>query len=225
MIGIIGAMDIEIDHIKSNMTDVLNEKISNMDFYIGKINGKDVVLAKSFEGKVNSAMCTQTMILKYNPSYIINVGVAGAISDKLNIFDIVLAKNAVEFDFDTVVLGYELGYVFGVDKVYMECSDRANSIIKKIAEKENKVYIGNIASSDKFITEESDKKMLRRKFEDVIAVDMESASIAHVCLLNKVEFCSLRIISDGGSDVEFREFVNIAVEKLDKIMFDIVENV
>lgn len=225
MIGIIGAMDIEIDHIKAKMTDISNEKISTMDFYIGKINGKDVVLAKSFEGKVNSAMCAQTMILKYHPDVVINVGVAGAISSKLSIFDIVLAKNAVEFDFDTVALGYELGYVFGVDKVYMECSEKINSIAQKISEKENKVFIGNIASSDKFITEEVDKGMLKREFEDIIAVDMESASIAHVCLLNKVEFCALRAISDSGSDTEFREFVEIAIQKLDKIIFELLENI
>ena len=83
LIGIIGAMDIEIEGILASMTDVSSQKISQVTFYKGKISDKSVVVAKCGIGKVFAAMCAQAMILNYNPSVIINTGVAGTLSKQL----------------------------------------------------------------------------------------------------------------------------------------------
>lgn len=222
MIGIIGAMDEEIEKLKDQINNLEVTQISNINFYKGEINGIEIVLAKCYEGKVNSAICTQTMILKYNPKLILNVGVAGGISDKLNIGGIAISASTIEFDSDTTTLGYELGYIFGLNKVYMESSSRINKIIYEFLEEKENVVLGVIASSDKFISNEKDIEVLKEEFDNVVAVDMESASICHVCNLNDVEFCAIRAISDSGDAVEFRDFLNVAIEKLNTIIVDIL---
>ena len=60
-IGIIGAMDIEVDALKEQMLDVTRVNKASMEFYQGKLNGKDVVVVRSGIGKVNAAVCTQIL--------------------------------------------------------------------------------------------------------------------------------------------------------------------
>ena len=79
MTGLIGAMDAEVDEILAGMTEDRSETVSGITYHIGRIGGKDCVVAKCGVGKVAAAVCAQTMILKYAPSAVINVGIAGGI--------------------------------------------------------------------------------------------------------------------------------------------------
>ena len=81
MIGIIGAMEIEVAGITAALTDHKTERLCGVTFHTGKLNGTDVVAAKCGVGKVNAAMCTAAMILSYAPSVVINTGVAGGIGE------------------------------------------------------------------------------------------------------------------------------------------------
>ncbi|MEG0872812.1 MAG: hypothetical protein RSE00_02380 [Clostridia bacterium] len=100
--------------------------------------------------------------------------------------------------------------------MYLECDANIGKMLYSIASKKNKTYIGCIASSDKFVVDKETINMLK-KF-DAIAIDMESASISHTCALNNIPFCSIRAISDTGSDLEFRKFLKEAINKLDDII-------
>ena len=51
MLGIIGAMDEEVDQIKEKMTDVTVTSVAGMDFYQGKLGGKDAVVVRSGIGR------------------------------------------------------------------------------------------------------------------------------------------------------------------------------
>ena len=84
MIGIIGAMQVEVEHIKAVMTDVETKTISGIEFCRGKISGKDTVAAKCGIGKVFASVCAEAMILRYNPDVIVNIGVAGTLTNELN---------------------------------------------------------------------------------------------------------------------------------------------
>ncbi len=225
MIGIIGAMELEIEAIKNMLHNVKLEKIADICYYLGILDGVEVVVAKSYEGKVNSAICAHTMILKYNPEVILNVGVAGSISNELSIGDIALSEVTVEFDFDTTSLGYDLGYIFGLNTVYMKCDENICNLIYDSIKKYENTKIGCIASSDKFISDEKDKQILKEKFENVIAVDMESASICHVCNVNNVRFCAIRVISDTASNIEFREFAKLAATKIESIIKEVIKKI
>lgn len=222
-LGIIGAMEEEITKLKEVMDIEKEVKISDFIFFVGKIYEKDVVLVQSNEGKVNSAICTQTLILNFDIDKVINVGVAGALSDKLNIGGIAISNSTVEYDQDTTALGYELGYTFGINKVYVECDNKMAKDIYNIANKDFNTCVGTILSSDKFVSDNNLKIFLKEKFENAVAVDMETASINHVCKINNIPFCAIRAISDTTKAVEYREFVNIAVENLYKVVTNYIK--
>ncbi|MEG1705266.1 MAG: 5'-methylthioadenosine/adenosylhomocysteine nucleosidase [Clostridia bacterium] len=216
-IGIIGAMQIEIDKLLSLMTNVDKKIICNICYYMGNINNSNVIICRCDEGKVNAAICTQTLIMSFDIKYIINVGVAGSLDNNLNIFDLVIAKNTVQHDYDITALGYEKGLVLGINKVYIPCDESLSKNMYLIAKQIGKAMYGTIASGDVFVTDENLKNSLKEKF-NCIAVDMESAVIAHVCLFNNIPYICMRVISDTGSKIEFREFLNESVSKITDVI-------
>ena len=111
MIGIIGAMEIEVAGITAALTDHKTETLCGVTFHTGKLNGTDVVAAKCGVGKVNAAMCTAAMILSYAPSVVINTGVAGGIGEGVKIGNMVVASHTVQYDYDTTAIGEPKGFV------------------------------------------------------------------------------------------------------------------
>ena len=98
MIGIIGAMDEEVAMLKEKLTEVQVETKAAMDFYKGKLEGKDVVVVRSGIGKVNAAMCAQILADVYHADHVINTGIAGSLKAEINIGDIVLSTDALQHD-------------------------------------------------------------------------------------------------------------------------------
>ena len=92
MIGIIGAMDMEVNGLKERMQNTEVETIGTIDFYKGTIQGIPCVVARSGVGKVNAAICAQIMALVYRPKAIINTGVAGGIGKGVSVGDVVVSR-------------------------------------------------------------------------------------------------------------------------------------
>ena len=222
MIGIIGAMDSETQGLKNLVCNKKTKVISGIEFVCGNIGDKEVVCAKCNPGKVNSALCAQAMILEYSPEVIINSGVAGSLSDGLGIYDVAIAKNCVQHDFDTSPLGSPVGMIDGLDKIYFDCDDHTVETLKKVCENE-KHMIGTIASGDTFVSGKEAKDKIIKNF-GAIACEMEGASIAHVCYVNDVKFGILRVISDGGDEVDFGTFVKETSKKSINIMLEFIKS-
>ena len=226
-IGIIGAMDIEVQALKEMMDNPQVEKISSVEFYGGKIMNIDTVVAVAGVGKANAAVCAQTMILKYAPDYIINTGVAGGLSPELEIGDIAVADKVCEHDMDTSPVGDELGFITGINKVYMECD---KDIVKLMYDAANavddiKAISGTVASGDQFIASDAQRNFIKENF-NAIAAEMEGASIGHVCTMNGVKFGVLRAISDGANSdsvVDFPTFTKMAVKNTVEIIKNMFE--
>lgn len=224
MIGIICAMEIELQKIKSSMKNIQTEEISSIKFHSGKFIRKDCVVAISGVGKVNAAACAQAMILKYNPDFIINVGVAGGLLENMQVYDIAISKNAVQSDVDTSVLGDPKGFISTIEIINLPCSQNlANLILNKKCKDSTTIHYGTIASSDKFIADKKELQKIRENF-DAIACDMETGSIAQVCYLNSTEFLAVRVISDNinneNSHLDYEKFKKIAADK----GFEIIKN-
>ena len=218
MIGIIGAMELEIEKLISDLENKKIEKIDFLEFYTGILYSKEVVIVKSNEGKVNSAVATQLLISNFDISYILNVGVAGALDENLKIYDVAISKDTVEFDQDVTALGYKKGYTFGLELIYVDAYTKVAEQISKTCDRLSfRSKIGTIISSDKFIVDEKEKSILKSEF-NAIAVDMESASINHVAKLNNIPFVAIRVISDSGNNVEYVKFANKAVDNISKII-------
>ena len=131
MVGIIGAMHIEVETIKALMENKTVEKISGVEYVKGTLHGKEIVAAVCGIGKVAAAMCTQTMILKYSPDCIINTGVGGSLSTKLAIGDIAVAESLVQHDMDTSPLGDPIGLISGINIVNIPADE---SVINLLSE-------------------------------------------------------------------------------------------
>jgi len=221
-IGIIGAMSVEVEMLKDMMENVKVEKISQIDFYCGNLFGNDVIVAVSGVGKVNSAICTQTMILKYSPAAIINTGVAGGISNEISIGDLVIATAVVQHDMDSSPLGDPKGLISGINMIDIPCANYLVELLKKASEsiENTNVFTGIIATGDQFINSNEEAHRISDEFS-AIATEMEGGSIGHVCYVNGVDFCVVRSISDGGdnlSNMDFVEFLDLAVKKSIELM-------
>lgn len=225
MIGIIGAMDIEIERITSAMKNVSVQKIGGVTYTEGDLGGKRVVAAVCGIGKVFAAICAQTMILKYNVEKIINTGVAGSLSEKLSILDCVVATALVQHDMDTTYFGDPRGMISGINMVEFFCDE---PLAEKICENiPSKVTRGIIASGDSFIADEEKKKDIKETFS-AVCCEMEGAAIAHVCYVNNVPFCVLRTISDGADGdkvMSYEAFREKAAEKSAQIIIDTIKNI
>ena len=111
MIGIIGAMDEEVSRLKEVMTDVEISKKAGMDFYKGKLQGKEAVVVRSGIGKVNAGICTQILADDFQVDCVINTGIAGSLNAQIDIGDIVLSSDALQHDMDATGFGYEMSVI------------------------------------------------------------------------------------------------------------------
>lgn len=231
MLGIIGAMDIEVKGIIEKMESPEEKNISGMKFTSGKICGTDCVIAKCGIGKVNAAMCAQTMILLYHPEKIINTGIAGSTCGATHIGSVVIGKKVVQHDFDTVALGDEKGTLFLPEEniVYIPCDPQLCDELADACAALGDIDFttGNIATGDLFVATRPQRAKLNSKFE-AIACEMEGGSIGQVCYINKVPFCVLRSISDDsssdeGAEVEYSTFARSAAEKAIEILMAYIQ--
>ena len=221
MIGIIGAMDVEVNKFKEQMIGVNVDTVSGIDFVCGTLWGNPTVVAVSGVGKVNAAICTQTMVLRYSPRFIINSGVAGGLAEGLNVCDMVIANSVVQHDMDTSPLGDPVGFISGLDLVDIPTDPELTEKLHQAA-LENDIHsiIGKIVSGDQFINSKEKKDYLIGTF-GASACEMEAASIGHVCYKNQVPFAILRSISDnadGSSHITYTDFVQLAADNLEKVM-------
>lgn len=216
-IGMIGAMSVEVLALKNKMSDVQTKTVSRIDFHSGMLCGKEVVLAVCGVGKVNAAMCAQTMILNYKPDLIINIGVAGGIGGDVSVFDVVIAESVVQHDFDLTPLGFEAGHIVGIEKAFFACAPHLVEKLSNAAKilTDTRVFKGIIATGDQFLNNAQDAKRISQTF-GALAGEMEGGSIGQVCYINDVDFCVVRTISDGGDDashMDFNEFCEAAANK------------
>lgn len=221
MIGIIGAMKPEIDGIKEILENKTVETVSGIEFVRGTYCDKEIVAAKSGIGKVFAALCAQTMILKYSPEAVINIGVGGTLSKNLGICDIAVATAVVQHDMDTSALGDPVGLLSGLDIIEIPCSKSLkDALCDCISELNIGFEAGVIASGDQFIAKEEQKQKIKESF-NAIACEMEGGSIGHVCFVNGVDFCVLRAISDGandGADMDYPAFMEKAAKNSLEVM-------
>lgn len=227
IIGIIGAMEEELEPLFRLMKFEKAVNKANMEFKSGVIFGNKVVAVVGGIGKVNSAICAQILIDDFNVKNIINVGIAGGTGLKVLPGDVVVADNLVQHDMDTSAFGDEIGQVPRIDTFDFKCDDelkkRAISACSEI--KDHNHFLGRIVTGDQFINHSEKLRWLNDKF-GALACEMEGGSIAHVCYLNKIPFVVIRSISDNGNigvHMDYEKFKPIAIENSTKILIAMLE--
>lgn len=215
-IGIIGAMDEELELLLKETRIIKKESKANMEFNFGEIFSKEVVIVRCGIGKVNAAICTQILIDDFSVEKVINVGIAGGIGKDIYPGDVVIAENLVQHDMDTSAFGDKIGQIPRVDTYDFKCDAELINFAKKACEsfEVNNYFQGRIVSGDQFIANVDKINWLNDNF-NALACEMEGASIAQVCYLNKIPFVVIRSISDNannGAHMDYEKFTPIAVK-------------
>ncbi len=229
MIGILCALDREIELLlKETERPAVHRQLCGYDYVLGRLRGVDVVLCRCGVGKVNAAVCAQTMILTWPVRLIINSGVAGALREPLEIGDICVATDLVQYDVDTSAVGDPVGFVSTVNQTYFRCAEWAVDGILRAAQSIDGVraYSARIASGDQFIDDQARKDRIVRLF-DASACEMEGGAIAQVCFINGVDCAVIRAISDttsGKHEMEYREFMPMAAATSARVVLKFLEN-
>lgn len=225
-IGIIGAMQIEIEALLEIAVIEKTETFACMQYHVGSISDVPVVIAYCRAGKINSALCAQVMIDHYAPRAVINCGVAGGIGPDVHIGDVVIATGCVQYDFDTTALE---GGLFGELNVpgqeekirAFPCDESVSEVLSANAQAlYNHCHRGVIATGDLFVADPEKGNFLHRELS-ALACEMEGASIAHACYLNRTPCAVLRTISDNGNNdavVDFPTFAKESAQKAQKLL-------
>ncbi len=200
-LGIIGAMRVEIETLKENMTQLESTQRSGMTFFQGVLEGLDAVVVECGVGKVNAALCVQLLCDCFSVTHIVNTGVAGSLSAALDIGDFVISRDAVYHDMDCSGLSYEIGQVPGMPLrafpadglLLQQAFDAAQQVHSGHA------HVGTVASGDQFVCDKTVKQKIIHD-TNAICTEMEGAAIAHASWRNGIPFVIIRAISDKADD-------------------------
>jgi len=213
MIGLIGAMPMEVEPLIQRMTDRRMEQDGPHRFYAGSLAGVEVAVLCCGISKVNAAMGAQALVSKYRPELVLHVGVGGALVKGLDVGDVVVAGDCVQYDVDTTALGDPLGFVSTVRKITFPCDrDAVHGILAaadRMRRKGRRVIEGRVATGDRFLTRAEEKQEIVREFGAFLC-DQESCAIAQVCHVHGTPCAVIRAVSDASDGQHASEYENHA---------------
>ena len=238
-IGIMGALNEEIKMLKDEMKLTKEIKIAGRVFYLGKLEGKEIVLVEAGMGKVNAAITSQLLITKFKVEKIIFTGIAGGVSPELGIGDLVIATKVAQHDYGSInpqgFFPFRPGTLpvgeVNIESVYFKTDEKLLNIamtasvgiklnklpegtILSNEERIPKIVSGIIVTGDQFIVSKIKRKWLFETF-NALATEMEGGAVAQVCEINNIPFLLIRSISDlanEDAEVNFNKFVDYAAK-------------
>ncbi|CDQ18080.1 5'-methylthioadenosine/S-adenosylhomocysteine nucleosidase [Halobacillus karajensis] len=226
-IGIIGAMDEEVELLKSKIQAPQEKEIAGSLFIEGSLHGHEVVLLKSGIGKVNAAMSTTILHEQYDIEAVINTGSAGGFARDLEVGDVVISSMVTHHDVDVTAFQYEYGQVPGMPAMYPADQNLVSQAMEAVKKTDANASKGIIATGDSFMQEEKRVDFVRGKFPEMIAAEMEAAAIAQVCFKYGTPFVVIRALSDIAgkeSSVSFDQFLPKAAENAALMIMEMVRN-
>ena len=201
-IGIIGAMDVEVERLKKSMETDREMERAGMHFSEGRLGGTDVVIVRCGIGKVQAGLCVQILCDLFGVTHVINTGVAGSLEEEINVGDVVVSIDAMYHDMDVTGLGYEPGQVpqmdvlsFAADPALREAAVKAC----REAAPEIGVFEGRVVSGDQFICGRARKEEIKKTFGG-LCTEMEGAVVAQAAHVNGIPYVIVRAISDKADE-------------------------
>lgn len=226
-IGIIGAMQCEVSSIQQLISNSKTELIAKMEFTFGLFADIFVVVVVCGIGKVNASIGTSNLINHFNVDCVINIGIAGAADDKLNVNDIVISNEVTYHDYDSRQLVYN--YPNMKENIFVSDSKLSKlwfEPLKKVFN-DTRVIIGKVVSGDRFISDHLKRNIIRDLFA-ATCLDMEGAAIAHVSYVYNIPFVLIKVISDKADEkasISFREFLKHVPDIHKKIFLTLINTI
>lgn len=205
MLAVMGALDEEVEHLRSEMK-ISDETVhAGIEVIHGQFKDVEIVLAKSGIGKVNATICTQMLIDLHKPKAMLFSGVAGGLLPNMQIGDVIIASHLIQYDMDLTAFGRRHGELPGRDRMI----ESDPNMVNETAEAFDIVFpepgmgpnlmLGTVASGDRFIDDPKTLRWLQREFA-ALATEMEGAAFGYTCYLNEVPFVVIRGLSDTAGD-------------------------
>jgi adenosylhomocysteine nucleosidase len=217
VIGIIGAMDVEIEQLLLHMLHTTRQEIDGQTYIAGELERMPVVVTKSGVGKVNATIAAMTLIRQYSVKAILFIGVAGALHPDLEIGDMIISNCCQEHDIDASILGFSRGTVpFQAVSEYPADDKLVQQALAAAVELQRSEQItiraGKVLSGDQFI---SDKEVVSYLHNELggDCVEMEGAAVAHTCYVTNTPYVVIRSMSDRAdhqAPVDFDTFTELA---------------
>jgi len=226
-LAIMGAMPEEIAPILEKVGEYDTTTYAGNKYYEANYKGVKLVIAYSKIGKVFSTLTATTMCEHFGATKLLFSGVAGAISPKLQVGDLIVATKLAQHDLDITAFGHPFGYV-PEGSIYVEADKELIALSKEVAQEMGKdVQEGIIATGDQFVADEQRKNWIGETFK-ADALEMEGASVAVVCNALKVPFFILRAISDAAdmdASFSFDEFLETSAVQSAEFVMKMVDKI
>lgn len=220
-IGIIVAMEKELQLLLPVLSGLRETVIDGVSFHLGDAGAHSVVVMKSGIGKVNAALSAAAMIRQFAPELVINTGVAGGTGSGASVLDIVVGSEIAYHDV-WCGPGTTEGQAACCPR-FFRSDDRLVSL--PCLRNDPKVRFGLIASGDVFVSDHDVVDRIKALYPSVMAVDMESAAIAHACYLMDTPFFCLRVVSDTPGEVDNALQYDNFWEAAPRQTFDVISRV
>ena len=215
-LGIIGAMELEVETLQKQLQDVIVTQKAGSTFYEGILEEMPVVIVQCGIGTVNAALCVQMLCDCFGVTHVVNTGIAGSLCADLDIGDLVISQDAMYHDFDCCAFGYPMGKVPGMP-VSFEADKDLIELAAIAADQVNPGHtkLGRVASGDQFVCEKALKDRIIA-VTGALCTEMEGAAIAHGATCNGVPFVIIRAISDkadGSAEMDYPTFERLAAHR------------
>ncbi len=229
-IGIIGAMDVEVELLRDQLTGREETEVAGMRLCSGRLGDRDVVVVKCGIGKVNAGICAQVLAGRFGCTHLINTGVAGSLDASLDIGDLVVATDCVQHDFSVGALGYDPGVIPGREGAAFFADDalrEAALAAARAVAPEVRAVSGRVASGDQFVSAQAERERITSTF-GALCCEMEGAAIAQAATLNGVPFVVVRAISDKpgteGQEADYAAFERSSAHRCARIVAQMVRS-
>ncbi len=215
-LGIIGAMEQEIETLLGHLENKTAVTHAGTAFYAGTLQGVEAVVVQCGIGKVNAALCVQMLCDLYGITHVVNTGIAGSLNPELDIGDLVISVDAMYHDVDVGNFGYAPGQMAGMPVSFVADTHLAD-LAFAAAEAVNPGHTrrGRIASGDQFVCSQSQKDRITQ-ITGAYCTEMEGAAIAQAAYRNGIPFVIIRAISDkadNSADMDYPTFERIAAHR------------
>jgi len=162
--------------------------VRNMFGYTGTYKGKEITVMGSGMGMASIGIYSYELFAFYGVENIIRIGSCGAYTDKLNLYDVILATDAWS---ESTYAKTQNGY----SKDVIEPSEELNERIEQVAKELNiEIVKGRIHSSDVFYRDNFEEFKDIYSNQGCIAVEMESfALFANAKATGKNAACILTV--------------------------------
>ena len=195
IIGIMGAMPDEVDQLCARLENVTVEPYGGVEYHKGTLAGKQVVVCCAGMGKANAAATTQVLITKFGAEKIIFSGIAGNMTSKIGIGDVVIGKTVLYHDaqLDMICQNPPFLKEYTGDPALIAAAEKA------CADAGVKALAGKIATGDMFVGDSATKAAIETKCAPD-CVEMEGAAVSQIAAKNDVPCVILRAMSDNADE-------------------------